>query len=49
MYEIRNCNGHIEVWFDGRFFFSADTISEAQQEIEMRELEDALIQRLDVR
>lgn len=49
MYEIKHCNGHVVVTYDGRFLFSADTISEAQQEIEIRELEDALLQRLDVR
>lgn len=34
MYELINVLGHIEVYQDGRFLFSADTISEAYAELE---------------
>lgn len=34
MYEFRNVYGHVEVYFDGVFFFSADTECEAQQELD---------------
>lgn len=37
MYEIRNRNGHVEVFLDGAFVFSADTVGEAQSEIDERE------------
>lgn len=33
MYEMKNVKGHIEVYKDGRFLFSADTYSEAVSEI----------------
>lgn len=33
-YEIAQCVGHVEVFLHGKFLFSADTISEAQSEIE---------------
>lgn len=32
--EIKNVNGHYEVFRDGQFIFSADTISEAVKELE---------------
>lgn len=31
--EFRNVNGHIEVYFDGAFLLSADTIAEAIREL----------------
>ena len=34
MYEIRNVKEHVEVFLDGEFQFSADTVQEAQHEIE---------------
>ena len=34
MYEFRYVKGHIEVFLDGEFQFSADTISEARKELE---------------
>ena len=37
--EFRNVNGHIEVYIDGVFQFSADTMSEALREL--RELKEA--------
>lgn len=35
MYEIRSIRGHIEVFLDGAFCFSADTWGEAEREIEL--------------
>jgi hypothetical protein len=32
-YEYRNVYGHIEVYLHGKFIFSADTIEEAQKEL----------------
>lgn len=38
MYEFLNVQGHIEVFLDGEFQFSADTMGEAKVEIrEQRE------------
>lgn len=34
MYELVFVRGHVEVYLDGVFCFSADTRSEAEQEIE---------------
>ncbi len=34
MYEFRSVRGHIEVFLNGVFQFSADTIAEAREEIE---------------
>lgn len=34
MYEFRHVKGHIEVYLDGEFQFSADTIQEAREELE---------------
>lgn len=34
MYELRFVRGHVEVYLDGKFCFSADTRSEAEAEIE---------------
>lgn len=34
MYEFRSVRGHIEVFLNGVFQFSADTIVEAREEIE---------------
>ena len=33
MYEIESVRGHVEVYLDGEFCFSADTWSEAEREI----------------
>ena len=33
--EFRNVRGHIEVYIDGVFQFSADTISEAKKDLEV--------------
>ena len=33
MYEIESVRGHVEVYLDGEFCFSADTLSEAEREI----------------
>lgn len=33
MYEFRHINGHIEVFLDGEFQFSADTMQEAYNEL----------------
>ena len=33
MYEFRHVNGHIEVFLDGEFQFSADTMQEAYCEL----------------
>lgn len=35
MYEIEFVRGHVEVYLDGEFCFSADTRSEAEKEIEL--------------
>ena len=43
MYEIRNRNGHIEVFLNGSFVFSADTVGEAQREIERYENDEVMI------
>lgn len=34
MYQFRNVRGHIEVYLDGCFVFSADTMSEAYAELQ---------------
>lgn len=34
MYEFRQIKGHIEVYLDGEFQFSADTMQEAREELE---------------
>jgi len=34
LYEFRNVKGHIEVFLNGEFQFSADTIGEAHKELE---------------
>lgn len=34
MYDFRNVYGHIEVYYNGKFVFSADTIDEAQRELQ---------------
>lgn len=33
MYEFRHVRGHIEVYLDGKFEFSADTMAEAYREL----------------
>lgn len=33
-YEIKNVNGHYEVYLDGKFYCSTDTIGEACDELE---------------
>ena len=33
MYELEYVRGHVEVYFDGEFCFSADTLREAEEEI----------------
>ena len=35
MYEIEFVRGHVEVYLDGAFCFSADTRGEAEREIEL--------------
>lgn len=40
MVEIRNINGHYEVWKDEKFFCSADTRAEAEKDKEEAEKED---------
>lgn len=35
MYELEFVRGHVEVYLDGVFCFSADTRSEAENEIEL--------------
>jgi len=34
MYEFKQVRGHVEVYLDGAFCFSADTLGEAHAEIE---------------
>ncbi len=34
MYEIRTVRGHVEVYLDGEFCFSADTRREAEDDLE---------------
>ena len=34
MYEFRYVRGHIEVYLNGKFQFSADTIKEAKEELQ---------------
>ena len=34
MYELEFVRGHVEVYFNGEFCFSADTLREAEEEIE---------------
>lgn len=34
MYEVRFVGGHVEVYLDGRFCFSADSRGEAEAEIQ---------------
>ena len=33
MYELKSVRGHVEVYLDGVFCFSADTRSEAEEEL----------------
>ena len=33
MYELEYVRGHVEVYLDGEFCFSADTVREAEEEI----------------
>lgn len=35
MYEIKFVRGHVEVYLNGKFCFSADTRKEAEEEIEL--------------
>lgn len=35
MFEIKSVRGHIEVFLDGVFCFSADTVGEAEAEIDV--------------
>lgn len=35
MYELEFVRGHVEVYLDGEFCFSADTRREAEEEIEL--------------
>lgn len=39
MYEFRHVRGHIEVYLNGVFLFSADSLAEAQREIGASERE----------
>ena len=34
MYDFKNVYGHIVVYYNGKFVFSADTIEEAQRELQ---------------
>lgn len=34
MYDFRNVQGHIEVYYDGEFLFTADNYEEAKREVE---------------
>lgn len=34
MFDIKNNRGHYEVFCDGEYIFSADTIEEAEEDIE---------------
>ena len=43
--EFRNVKGHIEVYVDKEFLFSADTVSEALRELEA-EQKGAYIERV---
>lgn len=38
-YELRYVRGHIEVFLNGRFQFSADSVAEARREIDEEEKE----------
>lgn len=40
MVEIRNINGHYEIWKNGEFLCSADTRHEAEKDKEKAEKED---------
>ena len=33
MYELEYVRGHVEVYLDGEFCFSADTVREAEEEL----------------
>ena len=35
MYEVEFVRGHVGVYFNGQFLFSADTRKEAEEEIEL--------------
>lgn len=35
MYSIKNVKGHVEVYYNGKFLFTADSYEEAKQEIEI--------------
>lgn len=35
MYELEFVRGHVEVYLDGEFCFSADNVREAEEEIEL--------------
>ncbi len=35
MYELKSVRGHVEVYLDGKFCFSADTRGEAEEEIRL--------------
>jgi len=41
MYEFRGVRGHIEVYKDGKFILSADTMAEAHKELEEEENENS--------
>lgn len=34
MYTFKNVSGHVEVYYNGKFLFTADTYEEAQEEVE---------------
>ena len=38
--EFRKIRGHIEVYFDGEFMFSADDMSEAEKELRKLKLDE---------
>lgn len=33
-YDVKNVNGHYEIYINGKFYCSADTVSEAANEID---------------
>ena len=37
MYDFKSVKGHIEVYYNGKFLFSADSVEEAEREIAERQ------------
>jgi uncharacterized protein YxjI len=42
MYEIKQNNGHYELYVNGKFYCSADTFTEAAQEIDRMRFDDRI-------